>query len=186
MKDTPPLVILAGGRGLRMGGNKPMHPFEGGTLIGTVIARLEPQARDIAINAAEPTLSVFGLSLIYDDPAFADLGPLSGIRTALKWAQNRGNTHVITAPCDMPRLPETLVSRLMAAPRDDAEVVYFAGARDYPLCALWSVAILADLEDALRDADGGLAVMRFLSTRRVVKLEAGDDNAFMNINKPEA
>lgn len=186
MTNTPPLVILAGGQGLRMGGNKPMHPFEGGTLIGAVIARLEPQVSDMAINAAEPTLSVFGLPLIYDAPDFADLGPLSGIRTALKWAQSRGNTHVITAPCDMPRLPHNLVSRLMTVPQDDAEIVHFAGSRDYPLCALWSVAILADLDDALRAAEGGLAVMRFLGTRRVVKLEAGDDDAFMNINKPEA
>ena len=34
--------------------------------------------------------------------------------------------------------------------------------------------------------EGGLAVMRFLSTRNVVKLEGGDDAAFVNINQPEA
>ncbi|MBP2161700.1 MULTISPECIES: molybdenum cofactor guanylyltransferase [Asticcacaulis] len=186
MTNTPPLVILAGGQGLRMGGNKPLHPYDGGTLIGAVIARLEPQVRDMAINAAEPGLSVFGLPLLYDEPALADLGPLSGIQTALKWARTRGDTYVITAPCDMPRLPENLVSRLMAVPQEGAEVVYFAGSRDYPLCARWSVAILPDLEDALRAAEGGLAVMRFLSGRRVVKLEAGDDGAFVNINAPES
>jgi len=184
--NTPPLVILAGGQGLRMGGNKPMHPYEGGTLIGAVIARLKPQVRNMAINSAELVLSVFDLPLLFDEKDLANLGPLSGVRTALTWAKTRGATHVITAPCDMPCLPEDFVSRLMAVPHDDAEVVYFAGARDYPLCARWNTAILADLENALRVAEGGLAVMRFLSSRKVIKLEAGDDAAFININRPEA
>jgi molybdenum cofactor guanylyltransferase len=186
MTNPTPLVILAGGQGLRLGGNKPMHPFEGGTLISAVIARMEPQVRDMAINATQPKLSVFGLPLLYDEPDLADLGPLSGVRTALRWAASRPSTHVITVPCDMPRLPANLVSRLTAVPMDEAEVVHFSGARDYPLCALWNTAILPDLEDALRASEGGLAVMRFLSSRRVVKLEAGDDAAFVNINQPDA
>ena len=182
--NTPPLVILAGGQGLRMGGNKPMHPYDDGTLIGAVIARLKTQARNVAINAAGPSLSVFDLPLLFDEPELANLGPLSGVRTALAWAKTRGDTHVITAPCDMPRLPETLVAQLVAAP--DAEIVYYAGARDYPLCARWNTDILGDLEDELRAAEGGLAVMRFLSSRKVIKIEAGDDAAFININRPEA
>jgi molybdenum cofactor guanylyltransferase len=186
MTDTPPLVILAGGQGRRMGGDKPMYPFEGGTLIGAVIARLEPQVRDMALNAAQPKLSVFGLPLLYDEPALADLGPLSGVRSALQWAQKRGDTCVITVPCDMPRLPSNLVARLTAVPMDEVEVVHFSGTRDYPLCALWNTAILPDLEDALQTSSGGLAVMRFLAGRRVVKLEAGDDSAFVNINAPGA
>jgi molybdenum cofactor guanylyltransferase len=186
MTDTPPLVILAGGQGLRMGGNKPLHPFEGSTLIDAVIARMAPQVHDMAINAAEPGLSVLGLPLLYDEPALADLGPLSGVRTALQWATDRDDTHVITVPCDMPRLPENLVARLMAVPFGDTDVVHFSGARDYPLCARWAVAILPDLDNALRNSGGGLAVMRFLSGRRVVKLEAGDDAAFININQPGA
>lgn len=184
--ETPPLVILAGGQGLRMGGNKPMHSYDGGTLIGAVIARVESQVRDIAINAAQPELSVFGLPLLYDEPAFADLGPLSGVRTALAWAETRGDTYVITAPCDMPRLPETYVQRLISVATGDADVVHFSGVRDYPLCARWRTAILPDLQDALRSSAGGLAVMRFLSSRKVTKLEAGDDTAFININKPQA
>ena len=167
-----------------MGGDKPMYPFEGSTLIGAVIARLEPQVRDMAINAAQPKLSVFGLPLLYDEPALADLGPLSGVRTALQWAATRQCAHVITVPCDMPRLPANLVSRLTAVPMDETDVVHFTGARDYPLCALWNTAVLPDLEDALRAAEGGLAVMRFLGNRRIVKLEAGDDSAFVNINEP--
>jgi molybdenum cofactor guanylyltransferase len=186
MTDTPPLVILAGGQGRRMGGDKPMYPFEGGTLIGAVIARLEPQVRDMAINAAQPGLSVFGLPLLYDEPELANLGPLSGVRSALQWAQTRGDTCVITAPCDMPRLPSDLVARLTAVPMEEVDVIHFSGARDYPLCALWNTALLPDLEDALRTSVWGLAVMRFLGSRRVVKLAADDDSAFVNINEPDA
>lgn len=166
-----------------MGGNKPLHPYKGGSLIGAVLARMWPQARDIAINAGNPDLGGFGLPVLEDDEAFANLGPLSGVRTALIWAQSRNAPAVMTVPCDMPRLPLDLTERL-AAVGPVADVVFVKGARDYPLCALWNTALLPDLEAALGSAEGGLAVMRFLDSRQVFRIAAGEDETFLNINQP--
>ena len=185
---TPKLVLLAGGKGKRMGGDKPFAPYGKSTLIETTLARLKPQAPEIVINAGSKSsalvlpLSCLDARLIFDDPAFADMGPLSGVLSALEMAQAAGDVAVVTAPCDMPNLPEDMVAQLLAAPK--ADVVCFKGARDYPLCALWDVSVMGPLRTALQLAEGGLAVMRFLSTQDVRTIAVSDDAAFTNINHP--
>lgn len=178
-------VILAGGRGMRLGGNKPLFPWNGSTLIEAVIERLGPQADPLAVNAGAShaeALQTFGLPLIFDPPATADRGPLSGVLTALAWADERGEAFVVTAPCDMPGLPADMVARLMDAP--EADVVHFKGARDYPLCARWAARLYPRLRSALEAAPDGLAVMRFIAGCRVHVIPVTDDRAFANINTP--
>ena len=179
-------VILAGGKGTRLGGNKPLHPWRGTTLVAAVIARLRPQADALAINA-DPAhaegLQPLGLPLIFDAQATAGRGPLSGVLSALAWAETREAAFVVTAPCDMPHLPADLVARLMQAP--DADVVHFAGARDYPLCARWATRLYPRLSAELEAATDGLKVMRFIAGCTSLVLAAGDDAAFANINSPD-
>ena len=180
-------VILAGGSGQRMGGNKPFHPYGKSTLIETVIARLKPQLQEVVINAGEPgsalvlPLSCLGVRLIYDDPQLTALGPLSGVLSALRFAKDSGDDAIITAPCDMPEVPKDMVAQLSER---DGDIVHFAGARDYPLCALWRVAVLPALEEALQAADRGLPVMRFLSRQQVTRIVVTDETSFVNINQP--
>ena len=179
------VVILAGGRATRMGGSKALAPWNGTTLIATVIDRMAAQASAMALNARPDQaqdLAQFGLPVLVDNDHLADLGPLSGVRTALEWTRGRGQDHVITAPCDMPNLPADMVQRLAAA--EPAAIVYFAGSRDHPLCARWHVSLLPVLDAALEGgkADGGLGVMRFVERQDAIKLPTGDDAAFVNIN----
>jgi len=167
-----------------MGGNKPLHPWRGTTLIEATIARLRPQADRLYINAGPPGLDGFGYPVIYDDPAFAGLGPLSGVHSALRLASELGRDDVVTAPCDMPDLPLDMVARLEGA---DADIVHFGGERDYPLTARWRTLLLPSLEAALIAAreEGGLRVMHYVRSQRAVRLEAADREAFRNINRPE-
>ncbi len=166
-----------------MGDNKPLAPYGGTTLIEATLARLRPQADDIRINARPDladALAILGLPLLIDDAEFADLGPLSGVRTALKAAKDAGHDHVVTAPCDMPNLPTDMVAQLTAA---DGDIVHFSGACDYPLCARWKTTLLLSLEAALVAArpHGGLRVMRYIAGQAATRLPA-DDDAFININ----
>ena len=101
---------------------------------------------------------------------------------AFDMARAAEDAMVITAPCDMPDLPDDMAAQLLAAPT--ADVVYFKGERDYPLCALWRISVADDLRRALQQADGGLAVMRFLATQTVHTIPVSDDTAFVNINHP--
>lgn len=178
------VVILAGGRATRMGGIKALAPWNGTTLIATVIDRMAAQGTAMALNARPDQaqdLARFGLPVLVDDDDLADLGPLSGVRTAMAWAKSRGDDHVVTTPCDMPNLPADMVAQLMAA--EPADIAYFAGTRDHPLCARWAVSLLPVLDAALSAAraEGGLAVMTFVGRQSTVTL-TGDDAAFTNIN----
>jgi len=183
------LVILAGGLGSRHGGNKPFTSFGGSTLIETVLDRLAPQVSEIAIGAGaygsplQKRLEALGRPLIFDRN-FPGLGPLSGILSALEYAETVGEAAILTVPCDMPELPFDLVDRLRLAPQ--RPVVHFQGQRDYPLCALWQVSLRPALTEALRAAQplGGLAVMRFLSTQSVTQIPVRNEQDFININRP--
>ncbi len=188
----PIVVILAGGRGRRMGGNKPLFPYGETTLIEATLARLQPQTHRIVIDAgiAETPLAAelaqLGWPLVFDQPPFDDLGPLSGVRTALAAARNAGDDAVITVPCDMPSLPLDFISRLTET-GDEADIIHFTGADDYRLCGLWRTTLLPALDKALLAArpDGGLRVTSFLESKKLLKLPVVDDAAFRNINRPE-
>jgi len=188
----PPVVILAGGAGRRLGGNKPFYVHEGRPLVKAVIERLAPQTGELLINCGgwnsthSGALKATGIPVCIDDPRFADLGPLSGVHSAMKAAAGLGAMTVVTAPCDMPNLPPDMVAVLFAAHDAHADVSHFTGARDYPLCAIWTIALLPALEAALEAArtHGGLAVMRWLQTCRVNTIVVSDDMAFVNINQP--
>lgn len=185
------VVILAGGRGQRMGGNKPLCTLQGNSLIGSVIDRLMPQTADIRINAGivgealAGHLSQLGLNVLLDQEAYAGLGPMSGVYTALRFADEGNKMDIITVPCDMPRLPPDLVERLAVADMTDLDVVHFKGAHDYPLCAKWHVRQSSHLLNALEASGGrGLGVMKYLGTVRVSTLSVLDDQAFLNVNTP--
>jgi molybdenum cofactor guanylyltransferase len=186
------VVVLAGGAGRRIGGNKPLYVFEDRPLIEWVIDALKPQASHIFVNAGSQNtdlagaLAELGTDLCFDPPQFERLGPLSGIYTALLTAQGQGEDVVITAPCDMPKLPSNMTGSLLERHAKNIDVTYFRGARDYPLCAAWSTDLLPALEGALLKSrrSGGLAVMQFLTTCRTCKILVDDDGAFFNLNEP--
>lgn len=186
-------VILAGGQGRRMGGNKPFYPFENSTLIETVIAQISPQVDAVAINTGLPgtplaeRLRQLPFLAICDEDSLAELGPLSGVLCALEWARARGDDTIITVPCDMPNVPQDMVAQLEADAYGTVDVVYFSGQRDYPLCALWKTSVAHALRTALEAAKphDGLPVMRFLEMQRVCKIKVEDEAAFANVNSPD-
>jgi molybdopterin-guanine dinucleotide biosynthesis protein A len=107
-------VILAGGRGRRMGGvDKGLQELRGRPLLAWVIERFGPQVDELLINTNQngDRYAVFGHRVLADQiPDFA--GPLAGLHAALTAA-----THSLlaTVPCDAPFLPDDLVLRLLQA-----------------------------------------------------------------------
>ena len=104
-------LVLAGGRGSRMGGvDKGLQSFQGTTLAQHAFARLAPQVSSMMINANR-NLAVyqdFGVPVWPDDPAdFA--GPLAGILAGLAHCST---AYLLTVPCDTPNFPLDLGARL--------------------------------------------------------------------------
>ncbi len=150
-------VILAGGLSRRMGGgDKALRELGGKPLIRRVVARLEPQASPLAINANGEVsrFAAFGLPVIPD--ATGDFaGPLAGVLAGLRWAAGAapGARFIATAACDTPFFPENLVQMLIAARGGvyPSIVLATSDGQVHPVFGLWPVALADDLAAALEE-----------------------------------
>jgi len=179
-------LVLAGGRSTRFGSEKAIAPLGDRTLLEWAIEALRPHCGPLAVSArprsgAAALAARLGLPVI-EDALQAPDGPLSGIAAGLRWASSQESEHLAILPCDMPRAPSDLIPRLAAA-RGEAFAA-FAVAPDgpHPLCALWSIDLLASLEAAL--ANGHPAVQAFLADIGAVEVMFEDEAAFANLNRP--
>jgi molybdopterin-guanine dinucleotide biosynthesis protein A len=145
-KERLPLtgLILAGGRGSRMGGrDKGLVQFRGRPLVDHVIERIAPQVDELLISANR-SLDDYarrGYQVISDTiPDFQ--GPLAGVLAGLRAARHEW---VLTVPCDMPHLPDDLAARFVRAARQCSLLVADDGSRTHPAVML----IHASLADKL-------------------------------------
>lgn len=180
MLSRPAGLILAGGRGLRLGGaDKALVVLGDETLIARAARRLAPQVAALAISAnGDP--GRFGLDLpVLGDTIGGGAGPLAGVLAGLDWAEDAGFESVATVAVDTPFFPEDLVARLVAA---GAPSVAATDGRPHPTCALWPVA----LRDRLRDwlDTGERKVMAFAETAGARTVDFADPSAFFNVNTP--
>ena len=111
-------LILAGGRGSRMGGvDKGLQNFNGVPLALHTLLRLQIQQggplAQVMINANRnlAAYEAFGAS-VWPDVLSDYAGPLAGFLTGLERCES---PYLVTAPCDTPLLPLDLVARLAAA-----------------------------------------------------------------------
>lgn len=180
-------VILAGGLATRMGGgDKGLLPLGQGTILGHVIARLEPQVAGLSLNAnGDPArFADLGLPVIADSiTGFA--GPLSGVLAGLDWAADQEATHIVTAAADTPFFPCDLVPQLLKAAEQagtDIALSRTPGGRQ-PTFGLWPTALRNDLRQALQD--GLRKVVVWTDKHGAATADFPDDAAFFNVNTPE-
>jgi molybdopterin-guanine dinucleotide biosynthesis protein A len=185
-------LILAGGLARRMGGGDKARIRIGGvTILGRVLACLQPQCDRIIINAnGDPArFADTGLPVVSDSvPDFA--GPLAGILAGLDWAaaHTPEAADIVSVPGDCPFLPVNLVERLEVARA--AEKLPLACARSgdwrHPVVGLWPVALRDDLRRALVEED--LHKIEVWTARHGVAIAnwpAKPVDPFFNVNTPE-
>lgn len=176
-------IILAGGRGRRMGmQNKGLLAFRGQALVAHVIARLRPQVSRIIISANEALASYreFGFPVI-PDQASGYAGPLAGIHAVM---HAETDEWYITAPCDTPFLPMDYVSRMMAARQGQLACVAHDGKREQSGCCLLHHSLLPALNQSLRRQH--YAVYRWLKEMDAGLVDFSDEiEAFTNLNTPD-
>jgi len=189
---SPPTIdgwVLSGGQGSRMGGvDKGLLPWQGLPLAWHVAQRLEPQVRQVQVNANRH-MSQYAAWPRATRPDDADLppafGPLAGMLTGLRHCQG---DWLLTVPCDTPKLPSDLAMRLLAQARlvraDIAVPVTLAEGEGSPrhhwTCALIRRELLPTLEEAVGRSQA--RVRHWITQQRWtgVSFEAAD--AFQNFN----
>jgi molybdopterin-guanine dinucleotide biosynthesis protein A len=186
-RDAMTGLILAGGRGQRMGGrDKGLQMFAGQPLVAHVVARLRPQVGALLISANRngDAYGAFGAPIVADETQDFP-GPLAGMLAGLRAART---DYVLTAPCDSPYLPGDLGERLAAAldgPAHDATpaplAAYAATAQGpHPVFALLHRSLADDLAATL--ANGEHRVRAWLARHNAVQVHFGDERPFYNVN----
>jgi molybdenum cofactor guanylyltransferase len=178
-------VVLAGGRGTRMGGvDKGFVLFDGRPLVEHVIERLRPQVGALLVNANRNHELYARLGFpVVPDLRGGYLGPLAGIASGLKAATT---PYVVTAPCDSPLIGNDLVARLAEAlMHDQAELaVADDGSRQHPVFLLLRRELLPSLLAFLEA--GERKIDRWFARHRVAPAYFRDTpRAFLNLNSAE-
>jgi len=187
-------LILAGGRGSRMGGvDKGLQNFNGMPMALHTLMRLQMQVGQVMINANRnlAAYEAFGAE-VWPDVLADYAGPLAGFLTGLERCET---PYLVTAPCDSPRFPLDLVARLAEAmDREQAEIAMAAApekdeqgivkVRTQPVFCLLRIELLESLVQFTQG--GGRKIDAWTAQHKtvVVPFDApGDDPlAFANAN----
>ena len=178
-------LILAGGRGSRMGGvDKGWQNHQGMALALYTLLRLGPQVGHVMINANRNlgAYESFGVP-VWPDPIGDYAGPLAGFLAGLEHCET---PLMLTVPCDTPNFPADLATRLAAAlDAEDADLAYASTLEDgreqrQPVFCLLKSELSESLVAFLHG--GGHKIDAWFAQHRAVAVRFDDASAFFNAN----
>jgi molybdenum cofactor guanylyltransferase len=178
-------LVLAGGRGSRMGGvDKGLQAHLGLPLAMHALLRLQPQVGALLINANRNLAAYEAMGVpVWPDPLPDYPGPLAGLLAGLEHCET---PYLVTVPCDTPDFPVDLVQRLAAAlVQSDAEIAMAAtredgSVRTQPVFCLLKAALSESLVAFLHG--GQRKIDRWTAQHRCVEVPFDDPAAFFNVN----
>ena len=176
-------IVLAGGRGRRMGGvDKGLQLLRGRPMVAWALERLAPQVDEVIVNANQNLEAYARLGhRVVPDAIGGFAGPLAGLHAGLCVVSQ---PLAVTVPCDSPFLPLDLVARLRAALQAHDLAVAKTGAQPHPVFSLVRRAVRGHLEKFL--SGGGRKIDAWYATLKVVEVPFDDEaEAFRNINTRE-
>lgn len=178
-------VILAGGKGRRMGGiDKGLRNFKNAPLALHAMMRLNGQVGSIMINANRNigVYEGFGVEVICDTQAdYA--GPMAGMQAALN---STTAAFLVTVPCDVPLFPTNLVEKLSAPFEKNVGLMLTVAStkgRHHPVFCMMRSELLTSLEEFLRK--GGRKIDAWYLNLPHEAVEFDDEAAFHNVNTLE-
>ncbi|MEY3135644.1 MAG: Molybdenum cofactor guanylyltransferase [Pseudomonadota bacterium] len=190
-------LILAGGRGARMGGvDKGLQNFNGTPLTLHTLMRLQMQDAAtlselmVVANRNLSAYESFGVQ-VWPDSTDGFAGPLAGFLTGLERCET---DLLLTVPCDSPLFPLNLTQRLLdALIAEDAEIAVAAAkeedgsVRAQPVFCLMRVSLLESLVKFMQT--GGRKIDAWTAQHKTVLVPFDTDDvdprAFFNANTLE-
>ncbi len=178
-------LILAGGRGSRMGGvDKGLQNHHGVPMAMQALLRLGPQVGEVMINANRNLGAYESMGVpVWPDSLPDYAGPLAGFLTGLEHCET---PYLVTVPCDSPLFPLDLVPRLAdALSAADAEIAV-ATTRDgdavqaHPVFCLMKSELMESLVRFTQE--GQRKIDKWTAQHRCVEVAFDDPQAFANAN----
>ena len=179
-------IILAGGKGSRLGRSKPLQIIGGKSLIQWVIDRLGIISTEIIMATAHgeliPCFSHVPVRTVGD--IYAEKGPLGGIYSGLRASSG---SQAIVVGCDTPFLSVGLLRHMtqicstcdIVVPRIKEEVE--------PLCAVYSRSCIAPIQELLKHSElriielFGMVTVKFIGEDEINRFDP-EHLSFFNIN----
>ncbi|MBK6716035.1 MAG: molybdenum cofactor guanylyltransferase MobA [Burkholderiales bacterium] len=179
-------LVLAGGRGSRMGGvDKGLQNHQGMPLALHALLRLGLQVGQVMVNANRNLGAYESLGAPVWPDAVPDYpGPLAGFLAGLEHCET---PYMVTVPCDSPRFPLDLVPRLAQVLVDHGAQIAMAVTLDetgerqrQPVFCLMHTDVLGSLVQFIRG--GQRRIDRWTDAQRCVEVLFEDSPAFFNAN----
>ena len=180
-------LVLAGGRGSRMGGvDKGLQNHLGMPLAMQALLRLGPQVGALMLNANRNLGAYESMGVpVWPDAQLDYPGPLAGFLAGLEHCET---PYLVTVPCDTPNFPTDLVARLAAALQaEGAEIAIAATLEEgqiqpQPVFCLMQADLLESLV-AFTHA-GQRKIDKWTAQHRCATVLFEDAAAFFNANTP--
>ncbi|MBT7044864.1 MAG: molybdenum cofactor guanylyltransferase [Gammaproteobacteria bacterium] len=179
------VVILAGGKGRRMGGqDKGLVNYKNSSLVKHVIDAISQQSDKIIINANRnlDEYSAFGYPVV-EDTLNDFQGPLAGFLAAMS---NVSTDYILTMPCDGPVIIDDYVNKMKQGLNESTAVLAIAsdGTRMQPVYALIPLKLADSLQQFLLTGERKIDLWYQQQDFTLVEFEA-ESEFFTNINTPQ-
>ena len=176
---SPPLgVVLGGGAGKRIGGDKCTVELAGQPLVLYPVHALREVCEQVVVVAKRDTIlpQLAGEAEVWIEPD-EPRHPLAGVVYALRRATAR---RIVVLACDMPLVPKDLLRALLKQANDMGAV---ACSRDVvePLCAVYTKKALTGLSSF----EPGARARDVVEALGVAHVEWDDADAVLSVNAPE-
>lgn len=179
-------LILAGGKSTRMKKDKSLLRYQGKTQIESAFNLLSQFCEKIFISNRKAQAALHkhkGLPQIHDHQEFRDIGPLSGILSAMT---EYPSAAWLVLACDLPFVSVKTLERLIERRNQSKTATAFTSANDglpEPLCAIYEPQGRAQL---LRFFKEGITCPRkILINSNIELVEQNDKMALENVNDPQ-
>ena len=181
-------LVLAGGRGSRMGGvDKGLQNHLGMPLALHALLRLGPQVGAVMINANRNLGAYESMGVpVWPDAQLDYPGPLAGFLAGLEHCET---PYLVTVPCDTPNFPTDLVARLAAALQAEGAEIAIAATPEggrlqpQPVFCLMQATLLESLV-AFTHA-GHRKIDAWTGQHRCAVVVFEEAEAFFNANTPD-
>jgi molybdopterin-guanine dinucleotide biosynthesis protein A len=171
-------LILAGGRGLRMGYDKKRLELDGKRVIDTLISRLVLLFGEVLVSSNDP-FEHEGIRVLRDE---LGAGPLAGIYQGLKACRSR---YLYVVACDMPFISSEYIlniRELLCTEEVDACVAQREDGFCEPFNAFFSKTCLEIMHEALVNGEYRPAALFRKLRLHTIDFSTLDRDMFFNIN----
>lgn len=178
-------IILAGGKGSRMGSEKGLVHLAGLPMINYAIQVLSTVCKNIIISTSSEDYKSLGYQVVADE--IPGIGPMGGIFSALRQSKTEKN---LVLSCDMPFVTKELMLFILENAEGFQVAVPWHGNRHYePLCAFYNIQIVSLLRKFIQE--GNYKLPDLFEEIHINKLTINskqvffDENIFFNVNSNE-